>query len=71
MIKVYINPNYGAHPDKADGGIRRVVEAQKKHLPKFGIEIVDDPKEAARIIVDFKEGEGVGGFKMPNHSRKH
>ena len=33
--------------------------------------IVDDPKEAARIIVDFKEGEGVGGFKMPNHSRKH
>jgi hypothetical protein len=33
--------------------------------------IVDDPKEAARIIVDFKESEGVGGFKMPNHSRKH
>jgi len=45
-MKVYINPNYGAHPDKADGGIRRVVEAQKKHLPEFGIEIVDDPKEA-------------------------
>lgn len=26
---------------------------------------VDDPKEAARIIKEFKEGKGQGGFQMP------
>ena len=45
-MKLYISPNYGSRPDKADGGIRRVVEAQKKYLPKFGIEVVDHWKEA-------------------------
>jgi len=32
--------------------------------------MVDDPKEATQIIVDFREGEGVSGFQMPNHARK-
>jgi len=45
-MKLYISPNYGSRPDKADGGIRRVVEAQKRHLPKFGIEIVDNADQA-------------------------
>lgn len=45
-MKLYIHPNYGKRPDKADGGIRRVVEAQKKFLPKMGIEIVDNPEDA-------------------------
>jgi len=48
-VKLYISPNYGSRPDKADGGIRRVVEAQKRHLPKFGIEIVDYPDQADLI----------------------
>lgn len=38
-IKVYIS-------QKAIDGIRRVIEAQYKHLPNFGIEPVLDPKEA-------------------------
>lgn len=44
-LKVHIYPSFG-DLDKGDGGIRRVVEAQIKHLPQFGIEIVSDPAEA-------------------------
>jgi len=44
-MKVYINPTF-THPDKADGGIRRVVEAQCKWLPKFGWDVVSSPEEA-------------------------
>ena len=51
MTKVYINPNYlNARPDKADGGIRRVCEAQIKHLPSFGVEVVGKPGEADMIM---------------------
>lgn len=35
-IKIYIEPNFSV-PDRAEGGIRRVVEAQFKYLPEFGI----------------------------------
>lgn len=42
MLKVFIYPEFGT-PDAGDGGVRRVVEAQRKHLPKYGIEVVDDP----------------------------
>lgn len=45
MKKVFISPNF-PHTDKADGGIRRVVEAQKKYLPQFGWQVVEDEKEA-------------------------
>lgn len=48
-MKLYISPNYGSRPDKADGGIRRVVEAQKRHLYKFGIEVVEKPGHADLI----------------------
>lgn len=44
-LKVHIFPHFGDQ-DKGDGGIRRVVEAQIKHLPKYGIEIVDTAAEA-------------------------
>ena len=27
--------------------------------------VVDDPKEAAQVIVDFRKGEGKAGFEMP------
>lgn len=40
-----IIPQY-SRPDKGDGGIRRVVEAQVKHLPKYDIEIVDSISRA-------------------------
>ncbi len=44
-MKVYISPRFRGE-DKGDGGIRRVVEAQKKWLPIFGFEIVDSIAEA-------------------------
>lgn len=45
--KVFIEPNpFGFRPDKADGGIRRVVEAQQRYLPLFDVEVVDNPKNA-------------------------
>lgn len=47
-LKVYIYPSFGEE-DKGDGGIRRVVEAQIRHLPKFGIEIVKNEEEADLI----------------------
>jgi len=39
-MKLMIIPIYDK-PDKGDGGIRRVVEAQVKYLPAYGFEIVD------------------------------
>lgn len=44
-LKVHIYPSFG-DADFGDGGIRRVVEGQLKHLPKFGIEIVKEASEA-------------------------
>ena len=38
-LRVYIEPNYSV-PDRGEGGIRRVVEAQFRYLPQFGIEPV-------------------------------
>jgi len=45
MTKVYISPQL-KNPDRADGGIRRVIEAQRKYLPIFEVEVVDKPDEA-------------------------
>lgn len=42
-LKVHIYPKF---KDDDIGGIARVVAGQKRHLPKFGIEIVEDPEEA-------------------------
>lgn len=51
MIRAYISPDYTGVPEHADrGGIRRVVEAQTKYLPQFGIEVVHNPREAQVII---------------------
>ena len=44
-MKVAIFPRW-SKPDRADGGIRRVVEAQEKFLPQFGIELVRTSDEA-------------------------
>lgn len=45
-LKVYISPKVNGKPV---GGIPRVVEAQVKHLSKFGIEIVEHEDEADLI----------------------
>lgn len=44
-LRLYLEP-YFTGEDQADGGIRRVVDAQRKHLPSYGIEIVDSIEEA-------------------------
>jgi hypothetical protein len=44
-MKVHIAPQFN-HPDRGDGGIRRVCEAQNKYLPSFGWQPVSSPEEA-------------------------
>lgn len=44
-MKLYLLPTYNK-PDVGDGGIRRVVEAQHRHLPAMGIDIVDVERDA-------------------------
>lgn len=45
MPNLFISPTY-RQPDNADGGIRRVVEAQNKYLPQFGFTLVDSVDKA-------------------------
>jgi len=46
-LKLFVSPNYeGVDPQADNGGIRRVVEAELKHLPKFDVEVVRNPKDA-------------------------
>lgn len=44
-MRVHISPTYTGR-DQADGGIRRVVEAQARYLADYGIEIVENPATA-------------------------
>lgn len=44
-VRVWISPRF-AGEDKADGGIRRVVDAQRQWLPSYGCDVVDTPDEA-------------------------
>ncbi len=44
-LKVFITPFYRG-PDRADGGIRRVIEAQHRFLPEFGITPVERLQDA-------------------------
>lgn len=49
-IKLAIVPSFDS-PEKGDGGIRRVVEAQQKHLPNMGFEIVNDIESADLVAI--------------------
>lgn len=49
-IKVLISPTF-TDPDQGDGGIRRVVEAQRKYLPDYGVEIVDREQDADLVAI--------------------
>lgn len=44
-VKVFILPNF-APVDSGEGGIRRVVEAQRKYLPLLGVQVVDTLADA-------------------------
>lgn len=48
-LKIFITPQFNA-PDTGEGGIRRVIEAQIKHLPKFGVEVTGRLDEADLTI---------------------
>ena len=45
MKRLYVAPQFDK-PDAADGGIRRVVEAQARYLPDHGWVIIQDPYSA-------------------------
>lgn len=47
--RVFINPLVSG-PDRADGGIRRVVEAQIKYLPEYGWAVEASPDSAELIV---------------------
>lgn len=53
MLNVYIAPQYDT-PDRAEGGIRRVVEAMVRYLPDFGVRPVADIR-----LADVVNGHGV------------
>ena len=53
MLKVFMQPQYDV-PDRAEGGIRRVVEAMQQYLPQYGVEIVNDIR-----VADVTAGHGV------------
>jgi glycosyltransferase involved in cell wall biosynthesis len=58
-IKVYLTPSF-SKKDRGEGGIRRVVEAQIKHLPSMDVEIVSTPQEA-----DLVNGHATDSVKHP------
>ena len=48
-MRVFIDPIYTT-PDRADGGIRRLSEAQVKYLPDFGWNVTSSPDDADLIV---------------------
>lgn len=58
-VKLYLEPQLETC---ANGGIRRVVEAQYKYLPEFGIELTTDPNEA-----EVEAAHVIGKPKNPNN----
>lgn len=65
-LRVYINPTYTS-PDQADGGVRRVTEAQAKYLPEFGVEVVSNPDDADLIANHGTLLEERPGIPMVSH----
>jgi len=66
-MRVYINPIYTSE-DRADGGIRRVSDAQVKYLPALGWDVTNTPEDADLIA---NHGAGVverAGVPMVNHN---
>ena len=59
-MKLYITPKINTDRDKGEGGIKRVIENQYKYLPDYGIEIVDDIRDADVINCHATEIEQYG-----------
>lgn len=49
-MRVFISPGFTG-PDQGDGGIRRVVEAQHKYLPEYGVELVASEADADLVAI--------------------
>lgn len=49
-LKVHVYPTFEG-PDRGDGGIRRVVEAQHRWLPQYGIELTPTAADADVVAV--------------------
>lgn len=47
-MKIFLYPTFSGE-DQGDGGIRRVVEAQRRYYPEYGVEIVEEEKDADLI----------------------
>lgn len=66
MVKLLLEPSL---KECQNGGIRRVVEAQYRYLPEFGIQFVDDPLQAevtaAHVIGEPKNPKAP--FILHNH----
>jgi glycosyltransferase involved in cell wall biosynthesis len=66
-MRVFINPSYTS-PDRGDGGIRRVVEAQQRYLPSLGWDIASTPDEADLIANHGTSLVERPGVPMANHN---
>jgi glycosyltransferase involved in cell wall biosynthesis len=66
-MRVFITPTWKGD-DKGDGGIRRVVDAQLKYLPGFGVTVVDEPRAADLIAVHGAARVDAPGVPMVVHS---
>lgn len=66
-MKVYIDPNPGRKPDKADGGIRRVIDAQIKYLPHFGIKVTRKIEDADLTVGHVDHAPIVQGKPFVSH----
>ena len=65
-MRVFLAPNYDS-ADKGEGGVRRVVEAQRKGLPAHGIQVVTHPQFADVIAIH--AGEWVSRKINPDAAR--
>ncbi len=61
-MKVYLEPDFGDKEDPGDGGVRRVVEALRRHLPDHGVEFVVNPEQADLIHVHIAPMAGTERF---------
>lgn len=67
-MKVYIDPTYTRADTKGDGGIRRVSDAQREYLPKFGIETVTSTSDADLIANHGAASSIISDVPLVNHN---
>lgn len=68
MLKIYIDPNPGKRQDRADGGIRRVLDAQIKCLPEFGIRVTRKIEDADLTVGHVDHAPIAEGKPFINHN---